>query len=93
MSHCKACRFFSSAFSPDGIEGQCRRNPPPWFYIDRDDWCGKFVSVDAAPQGRLAKAQAVLLLHEFCDGYASRCRSCGRSGIHAETCEWQAATR
>lgn len=37
---CWECRFYNSTRRG---EGECRRMPPPWRFVDSGDWCGEFV--------------------------------------------------
>ena len=38
---CWQCKFYNSNRRGDG---ECRRMPPPWRFVDADDWCGEFCS-------------------------------------------------
>lgn len=36
---CWQCKFYNSARRD---QGECRRMPPPWRFVDSGDWCGEF---------------------------------------------------
>jgi len=38
MLRCLDCIYYKLRLE---AKGQCRFNPPPWFEVDSDEWCGQ----------------------------------------------------
>lgn len=43
---CWQCKFYKSSRRD---QGECRRMPPPWRFVDSGDWCGEFCPTQRAP--------------------------------------------